>query len=249
MNSAIMEDIESAHLSTSASANAMTADSSSAGTTNTSTRVRSRRTIRSGTSSAVATQPWEALNKNSSLKSAMSILPSNYHFEIPKCIWKILSIKAKTVALQFPEGLLLYSCIISDIFKRFTGVRCILLSDVTYGACCVDDYTAEKVGADLLIHYGHSCLVPITNTTVKSLYVFVEIEFNCDHLVDTIRANFQKSSKLAILGTVQFIRAVREVHDRLKGDGFEHVDIPQVKPLSPGSNLHLILLIIPLTNN
>ncbi len=215
-----MADIESSHLPVGSSESLSTKG-----------RVRTRRAIKSTT---VATQPWEALNKNLSLKTAMAILPSNYHFEIPKCLWKILSINAKTVALQFPEGLLLYACIISDIFMRFTGARCILLSDVTYGACCVDDYTAEKVGADLLIHYGHSCLVPITNTTVKSLYVFVEIEFNCDHLVDTIKANFQKSSKLAILGTVQFIRAVREVRDRLAADGFEFIEVPQVKPLSPG---------------
>ena len=32
------------------------------------------------------------------------------------------------------------------------------MGDVTYGACCVDDYTARALGADLLIHYGHSCL-------------------------------------------------------------------------------------------
>ena len=32
------------------------------------------------------------------------------------------------------------------------------MGDVTYGACCVDDFTAKALGADLLIHYGHSCL-------------------------------------------------------------------------------------------
>lgn len=32
------------------------------------------------------------------------------------------------------------------------------MGDVTYGACCVDDYTARALGADFLVHYGHSCL-------------------------------------------------------------------------------------------
>lgn len=32
------------------------------------------------------------------------------------------------------------------------------MGDVTYGACCVDDYTAMALGCDMLIHYGHSCL-------------------------------------------------------------------------------------------
>ena len=38
------------------------------------------------------------------------------------------------------------------------SVRCVILADVTYGACCVDDYTAKALGCDMLIHYGHSCL-------------------------------------------------------------------------------------------
>ena len=32
------------------------------------------------------------------------------------------------------------------------------MGDVTYGACCIDDFTAVALGCDLLVHYGHSCL-------------------------------------------------------------------------------------------
>lgn len=32
------------------------------------------------------------------------------------------------------------------------------MGDVTYGACCIDDYTAVALGCDMLVHYGHSCL-------------------------------------------------------------------------------------------
>jgi len=41
---------------------------------------------------------------------------------------------------------------------RFSGAEIIIMGDVTYGACCVDDFTASALGADLLVHYGHSCL-------------------------------------------------------------------------------------------
>ena len=50
--------------------------------------------------------------------------------------------------------LLLY---IFSLFS-FTGAETIVMGDVTYGACCVDDFTAKALGADLLVHYGHSCL-------------------------------------------------------------------------------------------
>ena len=52
-------------------------------------------------------------------------------------------------------------CSIRDSFcrvSRFTDADTLIMGDVTYGACCVDDYTAKALGADLLVHYGHSCL-------------------------------------------------------------------------------------------
>jgi 2-(3-amino-3-carboxypropyl)histidine synthase len=102
----------------------------------------------------------ESILGNAALNSAMQVLPSNYNFEIHKSVWRIQKENALTVALQFPEGLLMYSLIISDIFRKFCKVETIVLGDVTYGACCIDDFTAKKLGADLMIHYGHSCLVP-----------------------------------------------------------------------------------------
>ncbi|RYY87923.1 hypothetical protein EON63_03240 [archaeon] len=151
---------------------------------------------------------WEMIERLPAVQEAMKILPSNYDFEIPKTLWKILSVQAKTVVLQFPEGLLIFSCMISDILHRFTGAEVVILSEVTYGACCVDDFAAMHIQADLLVHYGHSCLVPVQDTKVKTLYVFVGIRFSVDHLVETVKSNFEQGSRLALLGTVQFLRSV-----------------------------------------
>ena len=44
--------------------------------------------------------------------------------------------------------------------RRFAGVdQCFIMGDVTYGACCVDDFSAAALRCDFLLHYGHSCLV------------------------------------------------------------------------------------------
>ncbi|KAK2110574.1 Diphthamide biosynthesis protein 1 [Saguinus oedipus] len=101
--------------------------------------------------------PPEILN-NPQLQTAVQVLPSNYNFEIPKTIWRIQQAQAKKVALQMPEGLLLFACTIVDILERFTEAEVMVMGDVTYGACCVDDFTARALGADFLVHYGHSCL-------------------------------------------------------------------------------------------
>lgn len=94
------------------------------------------------------------------------------------------------MALQFPEGLLQYSCLISDILAHFCSCECVTLGDVTYGACCVDDLSAAAMGAHFLVHYGHSCLVPITKMTIPSMYVFVEIGIDLNHLIETILLSF-----------------------------------------------------------
>lgn len=88
----------------------------------------------------------------------------------------------------------MYACVISDILEQFTGCQTVILGDVTYGACCIDDLTAKALGCDLLVHYGHSCLVPIAVTAVKVLYVFVEISIDTAHLADCIRQTFPRVS-------------------------------------------------------
>jgi len=107
------------------------------------------------------------------LKEAMGALPSNYNFEVAKTIWRLQQLKATTVALQFPEGLLMFATTIADILERFAAVECVIMGDVTYGACCVDDLSAAALGCELLVHYGHSCLVPVDQMETDVLYVFV----------------------------------------------------------------------------
>ena len=99
--------------------------------------------------------PDEILN-NLELQQAVKLLPDNYEFEIYKTVWRIKQSKAKRVALQFPEGLLIFSCVISDIIETFTGAETVIMGDVTYGACCVDDYSARALGCDFMVPYRYN---------------------------------------------------------------------------------------------
>ncbi len=55
------------------------------------------------------------------LNADIALLPSNYSFEIHKTVWRVKSAGAKRVALQMPEGLLRFSCIIADILRKHAG--------------------------------------------------------------------------------------------------------------------------------
>lgn len=202
--------------------------------------------------------PDELLN-DPTLNSAVAALPSNYNFEIHKTIWRIREVKARRVALQMPEGLLMYATTIADIVEDFTEADTIIMGDVTYGkmmdksfgayvlyvfmitgyfslqgACCVDDYTARALDADFLVHYGHSCLIPVDQTAgIKVLYVFVNIKIDISHCVECLRVTLPVTAKLALVSTIQFATMLQAAASELRRGGYE-VSVPQSKPLSPG---------------
>lgn len=71
---------------------------------------------------------------------------------------------------------------------------------------------------------------------MQTIYVFVEIYFDPSHLVALLRQHFPAGHKIALQGTVQFLRAVADVAQQLQSH-FARIDIPQCKPLSPGETL------------
>lgn len=198
--------------------------------------------------------PKELLN-DPLLNAAVQALPPNYNFEIHKTIWRIKELKSKRVALQMPEGLLLFATTISDIIEEFTGAETVIMGDVTYGmdnvavsqssmhrktdfpftgACCVDDYTAKALDVDLLVHYGHSCLIPVDKTAgIRVLYIFVDIRIDTVHCIDSLQSNLPVTTKIALVSTIQFASTLQAVALELRKMGYE-VTVPQSRPLSPG---------------
>ncbi|KAJ3539303.1 hypothetical protein NM688_g6380 [Phlebia brevispora] len=178
-----------------------------------------------GVSSIIANQIPQEILQDAQLNAAIKQLPSNYSFEIHKTIYHIRKNESAMVALQLPEGLQMFACTIADIIERFTSALTVIMGDVTYGACCIDDYTAVALGCDMLIHYGHSCLVPTTVTTIKTLYVFVEIAIDSQHLSQTIRLNFPTNR--------------REFQEALLDSEETDSRIPAGRPIGPGQHLRI----------
>ncbi|KLO15875.1 Diphthamide synthesis [Schizopora paradoxa] len=181
-------------------------------------------TSKSGTLPLANQIPKDIL-EDEQLNIAITRLPSNYSFEIHKTIHNIRKHAAKMVALQMPEGLQMFACTIADIIEEFTSALTVIMGDVTYGACCIDDYTAVALGCDMLIHYGHSCLVPIDTTTIKTLYIFVEIAIDARHLTDTVRLNFPDDREA--------------FQEQLIADENSRRQIPSGTKIGPGKHLRI----------
>ncbi len=167
-------------------------------------------------------QKLSSLQDNKLLNLAISKLPSNYNFEIHKTILKINSLREEllekqeieidqplSIAIQLPDGFAYLSVILSDIIQTFSSsCETIILGDITYGACCIDDLGCQQLGVHLLLHYGHSCLIPITESAVRVMYIFVDIMVDVDCCSDIINNNFSKENKLYIMGSIQYNNSV-----------------------------------------
>ena len=117
----------------------------------------------------------------------------------------------------------------------------IIIGDVTYGACCIDDYVAILNQCQLIVHFAHSCLIPVGEMVdnLKVLYVFVDIKFDIWHCVETFKKNFpleRNEGKFVIASSIQFVSSVHAIAKELRSLGY-NIEIPQARPLSAGEIL------------
>ncbi len=75
-----------------------------------------------------------------------------YNFELDKVLEEIKKINAKTVLLQFPDGLKPEAINIADEIEKKGNVKVLIWADDCFGAC---DYPIIKT-IDILVQFGHS---------------------------------------------------------------------------------------------
>lgn len=159
-----------------------------------------------------------------------------YDFQISSIIEKANRLNAQHVGLQFPEGFLEYATHISRQISEGADCDVTIMADAVFGACCVDDLACRSQGIDLLVHFGHSCLIPVDQTVVQTMYIGVTMKFDYDHLIETIKFNFPPDTRIALQGTIQFSNSFPIVHSALTDLGYI-VQIPRSRPLSAGETL------------
>ncbi|KAH7339802.1 putative diphthamide synthesis protein-domain-containing protein [Rhizoctonia solani] len=129
-------------------------------------------------SGAFSTAGEEAINRSVEIRSneltASDVRDENIDelFEIQDTAQCIIDNDYKQIALQFPDELLGVSVPIYNRLKQLLGDgrSAYVLADTTYGSCCVDEVASAHIDADVVVHYGHTCLSPTSRLPV--IYVF-----------------------------------------------------------------------------
>ena len=122
-------------------------------------------------------------------------------YELERCVDWIRSSGYKRVALQFPDYLLSQAPIVCDCLRARLDsgekVELYILGDTTYGECCVDEIAAEHVGAEALVHYGHTCLTP--PHSLPTLWVFTRRHCPVPLLTQLVQDKFASDPRKVIL--------------------------------------------------
>jgi diphthamide biosynthesis protein 2 len=102
-----------------------------------------------------------------------------------------------------------------------------ILGDTSYGACCVDEVAAEHVDADVVVHYGRSCLSPTARLPV--IYVFTCRDLNLGMVMQTFALTFpDKDKKIVLMADIPYVSHISTLHDRLRQEGYSEVYATEV---------------------
>jgi len=115
--------------------------------------------------------------------------------------------------------------------------RLFILGDTSYGACCVDEVAAEHVDADVVVHYGRSCLSPPSRLPV--IYVFTERSLDLEPLITSFQDTYpDKESKVVLMADIPYSHHIPALHTRLTEAGYTHVHTTSIlhDPSSPLPN-------------
>ncbi|KAL1435331.1 hypothetical protein MTO96_011064 [Rhipicephalus appendiculatus] len=118
-----------------------------------------------------------------------------FKYEVKRAVAWICENGFRKVALQFPDEMLVDSVSVTLALQASVPAELFILGDTSYGSCCVDEVAAEHVGADAIVHYGHSCLsVP---SRLPVLFIFGRIAVLFDTQYDHCKCDiFAKISAL-----------------------------------------------------
>jgi len=143
-------------------------------------------------------------------------------YEIQRCVSWIKEVNVSTVALQFPDELLVDAPDVALAIEQKSGIEVYILGDTSYGSCCVDEITAEHVGADSLIHFGHACLSQ--NKRLPTLYVFENLNVEQESFVKVFHESFPSDDeRLLLVSDLKYDRSTSKLLSRLHGKNVIHL--------------------------
>lgn len=105
--------------------------------------------------------------------------------------------------------------------------RLCILADTSYGACCVDEIAAQHVDADVVVHYGRSCLSPTARLPV--IYVFTSPPLDLEAAIHTFKQTYADlSERVCLMADIPYNHHIPTIYERLKAEGYSNIFATEV---------------------
>jgi diphthamide biosynthesis protein 2 len=130
-------------------------------------------------------------------------------YEIARTAQEVRQGGRKRIALQFPDHMLRDGPrVVQALGAELESLpripdssappeRIYILADTSYSACCVDEIAAKHVDADVVVHYGRSCLSPTSRLPV--IYVFTHHDLDHEQTLAAFEKEYPDKNTKAIL--------------------------------------------------
>ncbi len=135
-----------------------------------------------------------------------------FDFEEERIKQEIAKLGAKRVLLQLPEGLKSEGPRLAKIIEKI-GALPIISADPCYGACDLATAEAERLGIDLIVHFGHAKLVK--HEQVPTVYVEARATVTVGDVVEKSIPLLSKYDKIGLATTVQHVQTLDEAREIL----------------------------------
>ncbi len=152
-----------------------------------------------------------------------------YDLETERAADEIRRLDARRVLVQLPDGLRPGGLTLARELRELTGATVILSGDSCYGACDLALTQADAVGADLIIHYGHSPMLQAPGTPV--LYIEARIGFDAETLTWLVK-HPQWDPRIRLSSPAQRDMKRREI---LRDSELDHKFVRALRKIDPNA--------------
>lgn len=132
--------------------------------------------------------------------------------------------KAGLVALQVPEGLKARLAELVEELEKNTNAKVIAFIDPCFGACDLKDSEAKSMGAELLVHLGHTKFIEssaLPTVYVPLAYEGIELKGLVPKAVKELKQ--LNAVRIGLCSTIQFLDYLSLLGEALEAKGFKAV--------------------------
>jgi len=137
---------------------------------------------------------------------------TTFDLEEERLISEVKKRQAKRVLIQLPEGLKTEGPHLASAVEK-TGALAVVSADPCYGACDMAFQDAQSIGADLLVHYGHSEMTHLE--PVPTIYFEAKAVVSVKGAVKKALSLLKPWKNIGLVTTVQHVDMLGEARQTL----------------------------------